>query len=178
MRVRRAHAAGCAVLALVLCAPLGRGAPHAAPLRRLGTWEGEDKDSGPARASKARDNKLAEVKQLFASAKVAFPPRQLLLRAFKKEKQLEVWASSKEGEALQHVANYEICRLSGGLGPKKKEGDWQVPEGFYAIDHYKDKSDYYLALRVNYPNRRDRQLRYSGSAIMIHGRCVSIGCLR
>jgi murein L,D-transpeptidase YafK len=161
---------------LLLIISLTAGA-RAAPLRKLGTWEGDDKDSGPTRARKARDNKLTEVKQLFAAAKVAFPPRQLLLRAFKREKELEVWASAGEGQALAHIATYEICRMSGSLGPKKKEGDWQVPEGFYAIDHYKDKSDYYLALRVSYPNRRDRQLRFAGSAIMIHGRCVSIGCL-
>jgi murein L,D-transpeptidase YafK len=149
----------------------------APPLRGPGSWEGDDKDSGATRARKAQTNKLAEVKKLFSDAKVAFPPRQLLWRAFKKEKVLEVWAAATDAGPLTHVASYEICRLSGELGPKKKEGDWQVPEGFYAIEAFKEKSDYYLAMRVSYPNARDRKLGHTGSAIMIHGRCVSIGCL-
>jgi murein L,D-transpeptidase YafK len=78
---------------------------------------------------------------------------------------------------MVRVATYSICSTSGSAGPKKAEGDGQVPEGFYTLDYYKRKSTYYLAMRVNYPNARDRQLKYTGSAIMIHGKCVSIGCL-
>lgn len=162
------------LLTLIVVATVAEAAP---PLLGLGSWEGDDKDSGPTRARKAHTNKLAEVKKLFSDAKVAFPPRQLLWRAFKKEKLLEVWAAATDADPLTHVASYTICRLSGELGPKKKEGDWQVPEGFYVIEAFKEKSDYYLAMRVGYPNARDRKLGYTGSAIMIHGRCVSIGCL-
>jgi murein L,D-transpeptidase YafK len=148
------------------------------PQLRVATRQSADyKLPGSARAKRAYEGKLEVVKGLFKGAKVSFPPAQLLLRAFKKEKVLEVWASSHESDPLSRVAIYEICSASGDLGPKKKSGDWQVPEGFYTIDLYKNQSDYYLALRVSYPNRRDRVLGYTGSAIMIHGNCVSIGCL-
>jgi murein L,D-transpeptidase YafK len=148
-----------------------------APLRGLTRWRADYKLAGAVRARKARENKLAEVKQLFAAVKIVYPPRQLLWRVFKKERLLEVWASAQEGAELTHVASYTICAASGDLGPKKKDGDGQVPEGYYVLDHFKNSSDYYLAMRVNYPNARDRGLRYTGSAIMVHGNCVSIGCL-
>jgi murein L,D-transpeptidase YafK len=147
------------------------------PLRGLTSWRADYTLAGTIRARKARENKLTEVRQLFTAAKVSYPPRHLLWRVFKRERVLEVWAGAKEGAELTHVARYTICAASGDLGPKKKDGDSQVPEGYYVLDHFKNSSDYYLAMRVNYPNARDRGLRYTGSAIMVHGNCVSIGCL-
>jgi len=133
--------------------------------------------SGPRRVALARKNKLAVVKKLFADAKLQWPPRRVLLRAFKREKVLEVWASAARTGPLTRVANYAICSTSGRAGPKLREGDGQVPEGFYFLDFYHSRSTFFLAMRVNYPNRRDRKLKRTGSAIMIHGNCVSIGCL-
>ncbi|MCA9660533.1 MAG: L,D-transpeptidase family protein, partial [Myxococcales bacterium] len=150
------------------------------PPTAIRTWKLGKEDSG--RSGKVRDelafaSKEAEVKGLFAAAGVAFPPRRALFRVFKEEKELEVWASDAADGPLKPITTYRICAASGGPGPKTRTGDGQVPEGFYEIDFFKPRSDYYLALHVNYPNRRDRAQRSTGSAIMIHGRCASIGCL-
>ncbi|MGB0680670.1 MAG: L,D-transpeptidase family protein, partial [Polyangiales bacterium] len=76
-----------------------------------------------------------------------------------------------------HVVDFQTCALSGGPGPKTREGDGQVPEGLYEIDRLHPGSHYHLALHVNYPNTQDRKLGRTGSAIMIHGDAVSIGCI-
>ncbi len=147
---------------------------------KLRYWQRGDEDSGRSGAEReaaAFANKEAEVKELFVAAGVRFPPSQVLFRVFKEESELEVWATDDRREPLRRIATYRICAASGGAGPKTRSGDHQVPEGFYEIDFYKPRSDYYLALHVNYPNRRDRSQRSTGSAIMIHGRCASIGCL-
>ncbi len=103
----------------------------------------------------------------------------MLWRIFKEEEELEVWASNSASGELSLVATYGICAMSGDLGPKRTEGDFQVPEGFYFIDDFYDRSDYYLSMRVNYPNRSDTELgtRPFGDSIMIHGDCASIGCI-
>ncbi|MEZ4385647.1 MAG: L,D-transpeptidase family protein [Nannocystaceae bacterium] len=150
------------------------------PPTEVRTWKLGKEDS--ARSGKVRDqlafaSKEAEVKALFDAAGVAFPPRRVLFRVFKAEMELEVWASDAADAPLKPITTYRICAASGGPGPKTRSGDGQVPEGFYEIDFFKPRSDYYLALHVNYPNRRDLAQRSTGSAIMIHGRCASIGCL-
>jgi hypothetical protein len=137
--------------------------------------------AGPlARVEEAKVAKLDVVKGLFAKAGVAFPPSQMLLRAFKKERHLEMWAASRADAPLSLVATYEICSLSGALGPKRKQGDHQVPEGFYTLSEYNPASSFYLAMLVSYPNLSDRILGDKldpGSEIMIHGKCASVGCL-
>lgn len=130
-----------------------------------------------ARVSGAHEAKEKLVRQLFADADLTFPPKQMLLRAFKHESELEVWASDRKAGPVTHVATYQICAQSGAAGPKKAEGDFQVPEGFYTLNLFNRSSSYHLSMRISYPNRRDRKLGYTGSAIMIHGDCVSIGCL-
>jgi murein L,D-transpeptidase YafK len=104
----------------------------------------------------------------------------MLLRAFKQDKTLEMWAASEAGEALAHVTTFEICAISGTLGPKRKQGDLQVPEGFYTLDGWEAPDKHFLSLLVSYPNASDRILGRSGDPggdIMIHGRCHSKGCL-
>lgn len=103
----------------------------------------------------------------------------IFLRAFKQEKNLEVWVKNKTDITYQLLKTYDICATSGTLGRKKKEGDGQIPEGFYEIDLFNPKSNYYLSMRVNYPNNSDRLLNEGnpGGAIMIHGDCVTIGCI-
>jgi murein L,D-transpeptidase YafK len=107
-------------------------------------------------------------------------PFSIYLRAFKEEGELEVW-SRKQGDLnYQLFKNYSICAKSGSLGPKRKQGDKQVPEGFYHIDRFNPKSDYHLSLGVNYPNQSDLKRSDSkqpGGDIFIHGDCVTIGCL-
>jgi murein L,D-transpeptidase YafK len=101
----------------------------------------------------------------------------ILIRAYKKESELEVWKADNSGEyKLLHT--YPICRWSGQLGPKKVEGDRQVPEGFYSITPtmMNPNSSFYLSFNVGYPNAFDRQLGRTGSHIMVHGACSSRGC--
>ena len=80
----------------------------------------------------------------------------------------------------QLVTTYDVCKSSGDLGAKRREGDYQVPEGCYFIDRYNPKSSYHLSLGLNYPNASDKILSDKaapGSDIFIHGRCVTVGCL-
>jgi len=132
------------------------------------------------RVDEARAMKLAEVKGLFSAAGVAFPPAKMYLRAFKREKVLELWAASEKQTKLSLIASYKICYASGGIGPKRREGDWQVPEGLYKIKDTLPATPFYLALHIDYPNNSDRILgdkRKPGGEILIHGSCVSVGCL-
>jgi murein L,D-transpeptidase YafK len=154
--------------------------PEEVPALRLKTTWMSPTANGIQRMQEARVAKLDTVRQLFASANVAFPPAEVLFRVFKREKRLEVWASGSKAAPLTHVTTYEVCYASGELGPKRKEGDRQVPEGFYSINFLNPHSSYYLSMQVSYPNASDRILgdkRMPGSEIMIHGNCVSIGCV-
>lgn len=130
------------------------------------------------RVAAARQNQSKAIAALFAAAGVAYPPPELFLRAFKHERELEVWAGAK-GQPLTKVKTYPFCAASGELGPKRQRGDLQVPEGFYTIDLFNPWSDYHLSIRVSYPNTSDRLLggKDPGGAIMVHGDCVSIGCI-
>ncbi len=101
----------------------------------------------------------------------------ILIRTFKKEAELEIWKLDHHG-AYVHVKTYPICRWSGQLGPKTREGDRQVPEGFYTITpgQMNPNSAYYLSFNVGYPNAYDKAHGYTGGAIMVHGICSSAGC--
>jgi murein L,D-transpeptidase YafK len=101
----------------------------------------------------------------------------VLIRSFKKEAELEVWKMKKDG-AYEHIKTYPMCRWSGQLGPKTREGDRQVPEGFYAITpaQMNPNSAYYLSFNTGYPNAYDKAHGYSGGLIMVHGDCSSAGC--
>lgn len=100
-----------------------------------------------------------------------------LLRAYKKEAELEVWKQKADG-SYTFVKSYPMCRWSGQLGPKTREGDRQVPEGFYSITpgQMNPNSNYYLSFNVGYPNAYDRAHGYGGGLIMVHGACSSAGC--
>ncbi|WJV53036.1 peptidoglycan meso-diaminopimelic acid protein amidase [Pectobacteriaceae bacterium CE90] len=98
------------------------------------------------------------------------------IQIFKEERVLELYA--KEGNEYHLIQSYPICKYSGGLGPKRIEGDLKSPEGFYQIDLHQLNPDshYYRAINVGFPNEYDRAQGYSGRYLMIHGECVSIGC--
>ena len=104
---------------------------------------------------------------------------KVLIRIFKEEKLLEVWLKSKNNDKYVQYGTFDICRNSGELGPKRTEGDYQVPEGFYKVNFFNAFSDYYLGMQINYPNQSDVILgkRPFGGQIMIHGNCVTIGCI-
>jgi len=101
----------------------------------------------------------------------------ILLRIFKEESQLEVWKRNQDGQYAL-LKTYPICRWSGQLGPKKKEGDRQAPEGFYSIGkaQMNPNSNYYLSFNTGYPNAYDRAWGRTGSELMVHGDCSSRGC--
>jgi murein L,D-transpeptidase YafK len=100
----------------------------------------------------------------------------VLFRAFKKESEIEVW--KRAGSRFVHVKTFPICRWSGQLGPKRKTGDRQTPEGFYSVAERQlnPNSAYYLSFDIGYPNAFDRSHGYTGSAVMVHGVCSSMGC--
>jgi murein L,D-transpeptidase YafK len=101
----------------------------------------------------------------------------ILARIFKEEAELEIWKQDRNGQYAL-LKTYPICRWSGDLGPKKKEGDRQAPEGFYTITpgQMNPVSNYYLAFNTGFPNAYDRAWGYTGSELMVHGDCSSRGC--
>ena len=101
----------------------------------------------------------------------------MLVRLFKQEAELEVWKQDRSGQ-FALLKTYPICRWSGDLGPKVREGDRQAPEGFYSITpgQMNPQSAYYLSFNTGYPNAFDKSLGRSGSELMVHGDCSSRGC--
>jgi len=118
------------------------------------------------------------LKKEFISKNMNWPPKKVFIRVFKYDKVLEIWTTDSTEYTL--FKKYKICLLSGDLGPKRKEGDLQIPEGFYYINDFNYYSNYYLSLGVDYPNKSDRILseyKNLGGLIYIHGACVSVGCI-
>ncbi|RYE06980.1 MAG: murein L,D-transpeptidase [Hyphomicrobiales bacterium] len=99
------------------------------------------------------------------------------VRIYKREHLLEVWMRSAEGRFVLFRA-YEICTYSGGLGPKLAEGDRQAPEGFYRVarKQLNPNSRHHLAFNIGFPNALDQALGRTGSYLMVHGGCSSVGC--
>ncbi|WP_247654405.1 MULTISPECIES: L,D-transpeptidase family protein [Microvirga] len=105
------------------------------------------------------------------------PAEPMLIRIYKKEAELEVWKRSTSGRYIR-LKTFPICRWSGQLGLKQKEGDRQTPEGFYAVTaaQMNPKSKHYLSFDTGFPNAYDRAHGATGSALMVHGTCSSAGC--
>ncbi|WP_208867843.1 L,D-transpeptidase family protein [Mesorhizobium delmotii] len=105
------------------------------------------------------------------------PADPILVRIFKQESELEIWKRKRTGRYAL-LKTYPMCRWSGKLGPKKKDGDRQAPEGFYHVSAsmLNPNSQYYLSFNLGYPNRLESALGYDGEALMVHGACSSSGC--
>jgi murein L,D-transpeptidase YafK len=135
----------------------------------------------PPRVQQAFKNRAAAVESQFLERGATWPPKKILLRAFKLEGQLELWApSARTPGSFIKVRSFPICASSGNLGPKLESGDGQVPEGVYYINRFNPRSSYHLSLGINYPNALDRRRsrgRDAGGDIFVHGDCVTIGCL-
>jgi len=101
----------------------------------------------------------------------------ILVRIYKEENTLEVWKQDRTGK-FALLKSYAICKFSGKLGPKIMQGDHQAPEGFYDITpgQLNPNSSQYLAFNVGFPNAFDRSLGRTGSFLMVHGGCSSVGC--
>jgi murein L,D-transpeptidase YafK len=121
------------------------------------------------------------LKARFQQAEVTYPPERIQLIAVKAAKRLELWAWSNRN--WRHIHDYPIFAASGVNGPKLREGDKQVPEGFYLIVALNPNSKFHLSLKLNYPNSFDWQHAVAegretpGSDIFIHGSAWSVGCL-
>lgn len=132
------------------------------------------------RVKKAYENTWTGLQKQIADIKTDKNRFDLYLRAFKQEAILEVWIKNTGAQQYTLLKTYAICAGSGSAGPKRRQGDGQVPEGFYEIVSFQPQSSYHLALKVGYPNKSDRLKATSADAggdIMIHGNCVTIGCI-
>ncbi len=121
------------------------------------------------------------LKSYFSKAKVAYPPRDIALLAFKKEQRIQLWAKNEGG--WRYIHTYPLTAFSGRLGPKLKESDGQIPEGIYRLTTFNPFSSFHLSMMINYPNNFDR-LQASkdgrqklGGNIFLHGKSLSVGCL-
>ncbi len=102
----------------------------------------------------------------------------ILIRSYKQESEFEIWKKASDGKYAL-LKTYPMCRWSGQLGPKTREGDRQVPEGFYTLTpgQLNPNSSYYVAMNVGYPNALDKTFGRTGGLIMVHGACSSAGCM-
>lgn len=122
------------------------------------------------------------LKRAFKRAKTAYPPKEIALLAFKKEKKLELWARDDDHH-WHWIKNYHLTAFSGALGPKLKEHDKQIPEGIYHLTLLNPFSSFHLSIMLDYPNNFDRSIarlerrRHLGNNIFLHGKNVSVGCL-
>ncbi|MGH2566141.1 MAG: L,D-transpeptidase family protein, partial [Ginsengibacter sp.] len=121
-------------------------------------------------------NREDSLQKEFESKGLEWPAKYVYIRSFKYDAQLEVWVKNTAKEKYRLFKTYKVCMQSGTLGPKRLQGDYQVPEGFYYINEFNTHSNYHLALGLNYPNTSDKILSdtfHPGGAIFIHGSCVS-----
>ncbi|KLK94250.1 hypothetical protein AA309_04655 [Microvirga vignae] len=134
-------------------------------------------DENLARGSTRHLAPIPPAAMALMSAKGMSKDDPILIRAYKKESELEVWKRGSNGKYAL-LKTYPVCRWSGQLGPKTREGDRQVPEGFYTVTpaQMNPNSAYYLSFDTGYPNAYDRSLGRNGGDIMVHGSCSSRGC--
>lgn len=108
-------------------------------------------------------------------------PHKIIIAAFKEEKELHVYSDDYNG--IKFIKKYSFTGYSGTLGPKLKEGDKQIPEGIYKIEHLNPNSAFYLSLKVNYPNDFDKSksspenINQMGGDVFIHGKSSTVGCI-
>ncbi|WP_419914058.1 2-dehydro-3-deoxyphosphooctonate aldolase [Hoeflea sp.] len=130
---------------------------------------------GTANLDVVREIVVPRVEIQFADRGLRFGA-PIFIRIFKSSSELELWV--QEGERFSLFKTYPICSYSGDLGPKLMEGDRQSPEGFYSVSagQLNPYSSYHLSFNLGFPNRYDRSHGRTGSFLMVHGKCVSIGC--
>ena len=134
------------------------------------TWRYAERVS-PPHLERHRQATFAELES--RGLKAGMP---VFIRIFKQTSELELWM--KNGNGWQLARRIDICRWSGRLGPKLKQGDKQAPEGFYTVTRAQlnPNSRHHLSFNLGYPNRYDRAHGRTGSFLMVHGGCTSAGC--
>jgi murein L,D-transpeptidase YafK len=130
---------------------------------------------GPARLDEVRQRRLEPIR-IEMTAKGLKLGDPIFVRIFKEESQLELWV--KNGTRFVLFKTYPVCKWSGTLGPKQAEGDWQSPEGFYSVSRgqMNPASQFHLAFNLGFPNAFDQAHGRTGSFLMVHGSCMSVGC--
>lgn len=132
------------------------------------------------RVRTAKLEKKNFLEKILNENRIAIDQLNLLITVYKDDDLLEIYAKTKKNSTYKKILSYKVCARSGHLGPKRKQGDGQVPEGFYFIDRFNPVSNYYLSLGLNYPNLADKRKSKKnqlGGDIFIHGSCATIGCL-
>ena len=134
----------------------------------------ESAPAGRAQAAAARVRPALE-RDLAAKGLAFGAP--VFMRVFKREAELELWIGARDG-TYRLFRTYPVCTFSGALGPKRRQGDNQAPEGFYrvALGQLNPASSFHLSFNLGYPNAYDHAHGYTGDFLMVHGACVSIGC--
>ncbi len=110
---------------------------------------------------------------------IPYPPAGILLEVVKSPASVTIWAADRTGR-YDSVWQYPVCAMSGGPGPKRRQGDDQVPEGVYRVDRFNARGRFGPSFGINYPNASDRVLsdrEHPGGDIYFHGKCCSIGCV-
>lgn len=120
------------------------------------------------------------LKAEFQKDSLIWPAKDVYIRSFKYDSEMEVWVRNSDTLPYQLFKTYKVCAMAGAVGPKRMEGDFQVPEGFYYIQGFKPQSAYHMSLKLSYPNESDILLsdqNKPGGDIYIHGSCVTVGCI-
>ena len=132
------------------------------------------------RVKNAHSHSNYSLRKEFRKKGIKYPCKNIYIRSFKGSNEMELYARNRITDTFTLIKLYKVCALSGILGPKRWEGDRQVPEGFYFIEDFNPRSNYHLSLLINYPNYSDRFFSNQdkpGGSIYIHGGCMTVGCL-
>ena len=150
------------------------------PVHRLGDEDFKRNQLLNVRVLKAYMEEIDSIDNWLLDKNIALSNYEIFIRAFKKEDLVELWIKGSDVDTFALFKTYKICSSSGVLGPKRKQGDKQIPEGVYYINEFNPVSNYHLSLGINYPNKSDSILGEKdnlGGEIYIHGGCESIGCM-
>jgi len=133
-----------------------------------------------SRVKKAYDEKYEVIKSQLTDIGISVDTYHFMIKAYKYEQQVKLYVKKESDREWKLLKQYPFCWTSGELGPKRKEGDYQIPEGYYKINHFNPHSSFLLSLGVSYPNKADRIKSphpRKGGAIYMHGGCATIGCI-
>ena len=139
-----------------------------------------DEQLAYSHVKQAYTEKFNLISQELSKLPVEISDFEIMLKAYKYEESLKVFVRKKKMDEWQLLKTYNFCASSGTLGPKVKEWDMQIPEGYYHINHFNPYSSFFLSLGVSYPNMADKLKRPAvrkGDGIYIHGGCATIGCI-
>ncbi|MCL2102603.1 MAG: L,D-transpeptidase family protein [Syntrophorhabdaceae bacterium] len=151
----------------------------AAPISSLAEPDFLEQQKKFPRVRKALQNKSDVIERHLAARGLKSADLNILIVAYKSEAVLDIYAKKPDEGSYSKLISYPFCYASGNLGPKRRKGDNQVPEGFYRINRFNPVSSFHLSLGIDYPNASDRLKTRAdpGGDIFIHGACVSIGCI-